>query len=235
MRYIPGMLAGVLAASGLGLALQAQAEPIVWGIQVEQAEYRINEGSDFLAWDLDAIVGKDELKFVLRSEAEYATAADSFETLENQARLQMPVSDFFDAVVGVRFDTPEGADRVHGVLGLHGLTKQWFEVDADLFISDNPSARFEVEYEGLITNRIIVVPSIELDIPFTDDPAIGVGAFGPKLEVGARLSYDLVDRLISPYIGVHYERKFGATADLARASGEDAGSVFFLIGTRFIF
>lgn len=235
MRNISAILAGVLVASGLGLFLQAQAEPVVWGIQVEQAEYRVNEGSDVLAWDLDAIIGKDELKFVWRSEAEYATAADSFETLENQARLQMPVSDFFDAIVGVRFDTPEGPDRVHGVLGLHGLTKQWFAVDADLFLSDNPSARIEVEYEGLITNRIIVVPSIELDIPFTDDPATGVGAFGPRLEVGARLSYDLVDRLLSPYIGVHYERRFGATADLARAGGEDAGSIFFLVGARFIF
>ncbi len=68
------------------------------------------------------------------------------------------------------------------------------------------------------------MPSIELDIPFTDDPAVGNGAFGPTLEVGGRLSYDLVDRLISPYVGVHYERKFGETADLARAGGEDAGA-----------
>lgn len=235
MRKLLKLVTGAFLAPALLIPASASAEAIIWGIQAEQAEYRINEGSDVLAWDFDAIAGTDELKFVFRSEAEYATAENAFETLENQLRLQMPVSDFFDAVIGVRLDTPKGPDRVHGVVGLHGLTKQWFEVDADLFVSDNPSARFEVEYEGLITNRIIVVPSIELDIPFTDDPAIGVGAFGPKLEVGARLSYDLVDRLISPYIGVHYERKFGATADLARASGEDAGSVFFLIGTRFIF
>jgi copper resistance protein B len=235
MSCISRFFAGALFASVGGFSLQAQAEPIVWGVQVEQAEYRIDEGSDVFAWDMDAFVGKDELKFVLRSEAEYATAEDSFETLENQLRLQMPVSDFFDAVVGVRLDTPKGPDRVHGVIGLHGLTKQWFEVDADLFISDNPSVRLEVEYEGLITNRIIFVPAIELDIPFTDDPAVGIGAFGPTLEVGGRLSYDLVDRLISPYVGVHYERKFGATADLARASGEDAGTVFFVIGARFIF
>lgn len=207
----------------------------MWGVQVEQAEYRIGEGSDAFAWDLDAFVGKDELKFVLRSEAEYATAEDSFETMENQFRLQMPVSDFFDAVVGVRLDTPKGPDRIQGVIGLHGLTKQWFEVDADLFISEHPSARFEVEYEALITNRIIFVPSIELDIPFTDDRAIGNGAFAPTLEVGGRLSYDVVDRLISPYVGVHYERRFGATADLARAEGDDAGTLFFVLGARFIF
>lgn len=235
MRKLMGLGVGAFFASAYLFAPVASAESVVWGIQVEQAEYRIDEGSDIFAWDLDAFVGKDELKFVLRSEAEYATGEDSFETLENQFRLQTPVTDFFDAVVGVRLDTPEGPDRIHGVIGLHGLTRQWFEVDADLFISENPSARFEVEYEGLITNRIIFVPSIELDIPFTDDPAVGNGAFGPTLEVGGRLSYDLVDRLISPYVGVHYERKFGETADLARAGGEDAGAVFFVIGARFIF
>lgn len=235
MRTVLKLVAGAVFAPALLLASQASAEAIIWGIQAEQTEYRINEGSDIFAWDFDAMVGTDELKFVLRSEAEYATAEDAFETLENQLRIQTPVSDFFDAVVGVRLDTPEGPNRVHGVLGLHGLTRQWFEVDADLFVSDNPSARFEVEYEGLITNRIIFVPSIELDIPFTDDPVVGNGAFGPTLEVGGRLSYDLVDRLISPYIGVHYERKFGETADLARADGEEAGSVFFVIGARFIF
>ena len=106
------------------------------------------------------------------------------------------------------------------------------EVDADLFLSDYPSLWLEAEYEGLITNRIILVPSIELDIPFRDDLASDVGAFGPKLEVGLRLSYDLIDRAFSPYIGVHYERVFGETADIARGNGEDPGAVFFVAGAR---
>lgn len=235
MRTVLKLLTGAAFAPALLLTSQASAEAIIWGVQVEQAEYRIDEGSDQFAWDFDAQVGKDELKLVWRSEAEYSLGESAFEVLENQLRLQTPISDFFDAVAGVRLDTPEGSDRVSGVIGIHGLTKQWFEIDADLFLSDNPSVRFEAEYEGLITNRIIFVPSIELDIPFTDDPGAGVGAFGPTLEVGGRLSYDLVDRLISPYVGVHYERKFGATADLARADGEESGTMFFVIGARFIF
>ena len=147
----------------------------------------------------------------------------------------MPISPFFDAVGGIRVDTPEGPNRAHAVIGLHGLAQQWFELDADLFLSDHPSFRFEAEYEGLITNRIILTPSIELDLPFTDDPALDQGAWGPKIEVGLRLSYDLVDRAVSPYIGVHYERVFGKTASIARGNGEDTGAVFFVAGTRLIF
>ncbi len=213
----------------------AVAEPLIWGVQAEQLEYRFNDDSSIFAWDFDALVGSDELKFVWRSEAEFDLKEDAFETLENQARLQTPISDFFDGVVGLRVDTPAGPDRVYGVLGIHGLTQQWFEIDADLFLSNHPSFRLEAEYEALITNRIILTPSVEVDLPFTDDEAVGVGAFGPKLEAGVRLSYDLIDRAFAPYIGVHYERVFGETADLAREDGEDAGEFFFVVGLRAMF
>lgn len=231
---IRNMLAGALAPILLSAA-PARAEPVVWGIQAEQLEYRAGEGSDILAWDVDALAGTDELKFLWRSEAELALDEEAFESLENQARLQIPVSDFFDAVAGVRISTPEGPDRVHGVVGLHGLAPQWFEIDADLFLSDEPFFRFEAEYEALLTNRIVLTPVVELELPFTDDRAIGVRAWGPTLELGARLSYDLVDRALSPYIGVHYERVFGETADLARDEGEDVDGLFFVVGARVMF
>lgn len=226
-------IAAALAA--LTLAVPARAEMAFWGIQAEQLEFRIGEDTNVFAWDADAFYGTDELKLVLRSEAEYATEEHAFEKLENLVRLQTPVSDFWDAVAGFRADTPKGADRFSGVIGLHGLAPQWFEVDLDLFVSDKPSLRLEAEYEALITNRIILVPSLEVDLPFTDDHARGTGAFGPKVEVGVRLSYDLIDRAVAPYIGVHYEQKFGETANLANAAGENSGSVFFVVGTRIMF
>ncbi len=145
------------------------------------------------------------------------------------------MTDFFDALAGVRFDTPEGPDRIHGVLGLHGLAQQWFEVDADLFLSEHPAFRFEVEYEGLITNYVTFTPSIELDLPFTEDTSYGEGAFGPILEVGARLSFDLVDRAVSPYIGVNWERLLGSTADLADDDGEDTDTFQIVIGLKLMF
>lgn len=228
------VLAGALAPALIGLS-PALAEEVLWGLAVEQLEYRVGEEANVVAYDFDAYVGTDELKVVWRSEGEFETEEEAFEALENQLRIQVPISPFFDAVAGIRVDTPEGPNRVHTVLGFHGLAQQWFEVDADLFLSDYPSLRLEAEYEGLITNRIILVPSIELDIPFRDDLASDVGAFGPKLEVGLRLSYDLIDRAFSPYIGVHYERVFGETADIARGNGKDPGAVFFVAGARILY
>lgn len=232
------LVRNLLAAASVAVVLpmfQAVAEPLLWGVQVEELEYRVNDDLDIFAWDFDAFVGTDELKFVWRSKAEYELNEEEFETLENQARLQKPISEFFDAVAGLRVDTPAGPNRAYGVLGVHGLAEQWFEIDADLFVSDDPVFRLEAEYEALITNRIILIPRFEIDLPFTDDEEIGAGAFGPKIEVGARLSYDLVDRLISPYIGVHYERVYGESADIARSEGEDTDEVFFVVGTRIMF
>lgn len=229
------LFAAATAALTLG-ATAALAEPITWGFQAEQLEFRAGENENVGAWDVDAFAGTDELRIVLRSEAEYGFEEEKFETLENQFRLQTPISPFFDAVGGVRVDTPDdGPTRVYGVLGLHGLAPQWFEVDADLFVSDKPAFRAEVEYEALITNRLILTPSVEIDLPLVDDEQIGAGAFGPKLELGARLSYDVVDRLISPYVGVHYERTFGESARLARADDKNVEQIFGVIGVKVMY
>ena len=230
-------LAGAFA-SAFTFGVAHAAEPVssvFYGFQAEQAEVRFNDGTEILAWDFDAIVGTDELKFVWRSEAEYDLREDEFETLENQFRIAVPISPFFDAIAGVRLETPEGNDRVDGVIGFHGLAQQWVEVDADLFISDEPSIRLEAEYEGLITQRITFTPSIEIEIPLTDDRSRDFGDFAPIIEVGARLSYDLIDRAVSPYIGVHYELATGESGRLAQAGGGKKDEFFVVAGARLMF
>lgn len=231
------LAAAVLAALALPAAAQEKAPLVFWGFQGEQFEYRASADDDVLAWDFDAFVGTDDLRFLWRSEAEYLPGPDAFEALENQARLETPVSTFFNVAAGVRLDTPEGEERAYGVVGLHGLAPQWFEVDADLFVSEDgdPSLRFDAEYEGLITNRLILRPALEVNLPFTDDEEAGVGAGAPTIEVGLRLSYDLIDRTLAPYVGIHYERAFGETADLIRDEGEDAGQLFGVVGVRLLF
>ncbi|SES89158.1 copper resistance protein B [Oceanicella actignis] len=230
------MMRHAMAALALALsAAPAFAEPLVWGVRFDRLERRVKDGSDLLAWSLDASVGSDELEFVWRSEAEYDLKADAFERLRNQARLQVPISAFFDAAAGVMISTPRGPDRAYGVLGVQGLAPQWFEVNAELFASDRPFARFEAEYEGLLTNRLTLEPALELELPLADDESVGFGAWGPRLEIGARLRYDLVDRLFSPHVGLHYERVFGRTADLRAEDGEARDALFFVIGARLMF
>ena len=108
----------------------------------------------------DAFVGSDIWKPRWVNEAEYEFDHDAFEALENQIAVQRLLSDYFDVKAGFRFDTLRGANRTYVVIGLHGLAPQWLEVDADVFVSENgdASARLDLDYELLVTNRWILVP-----------------------------------------------------------------------------
>ncbi|SFI25554.1 copper resistance protein B [Albimonas pacifica] len=227
-------LSAAVPAALIALAGPAAAEPLAWNFNAEQFEFRTGD-EDLLAWSADFTAGYDDLKVLIRSEAEYGLEESAFEKLETQARLATPIADFWDATAGIMVSTPEGPDRVYGVVGFHGLAPQWFEVDADAYLSDKPFLRAEVDYEALITNRVILTPSIEATLPLVDDAGIDRGGFAPIVEVGARLSYDLVDRLVSPYVGVHYERAFGESGDRRRASGGARDALFFVAGTKILF
>ena len=230
-------LAAAIVASFTLPIISAQAEPLIYGLQVEQFEYRfLEDETEVLAWDGDFIVGTDELKFVLRSEGEFKTDGDVMETMETQARLQVPISTFFDAVAGIRVDTPEGPDQVHGVIGVKGLAPQWFEVDAALFVSDHAdvTARFEAEYDLLITQRLILQPLFELELAAQDIDERDIGAGLTGIELGLRLRYEFV-REVAPYIGIAYERQLFRTADIARGAGHDVDSLAFVAGLRLFF
>lgn len=64
-----------------------------------------------------------------------------------------------------------------------------------------------------------------------DAPELGIGAGLSNAEVGLRLRYE-IRREFAPYVGVHYERRFGDTADFARAAGEDRDNLRVVAGLR---
>tara|TARA_R110000787_G_scaffold16622_2_gene50228 strand:+ start:12428 stop:13156 length:729 start_codon:yes stop_codon:yes gene_type:complete len=217
----------------------AQSKGLVYyGLQMEELEYRAgDEGEKLLVWDGDAFIGTDELKLRWLGSGEQDLGEGKLGKLENRLVLQTPVSDFFDIKGGLRYDSPDGPNRVYGVVGLAGLAKQWFEIDADLYVSEkgDASARLDAEYEVLLTNWLILTPSATFGIAATDDREAGVGAGLSDIEVGLRLSYDVVDRMISPYVGIVYERKFGKTAGFARDEDEAVDSTFAVVGLRLQF
>lgn len=231
-----GALFTTLAMSGAATA--QELDMVFYGAALEQFEYRQGDENETLAtWDGDAFIGTDDLKIRWISEGGYDTDNSLFETLENQIVGQIPVSGFFDAKAGIRLDTPDGADRWYGVAGITGLAPQWIEVDANVFVSEkgDASVRLEAEYELLLTNHWILTPSAEIDLAFSEDREIHVGSGISTSEIGVRLSYDAIDRLFSPYIGIVQEQAYGNTEDLKRGDGEDTGVWFLTVGARMVF
>ena len=88
----------------------ARKQPLTtWGVQFEEFEYRYSDDDEELGvWNADAFYGTDDFKVRLLTTGEYEIEEQAYETLENQLVGQIPISKFFDAKAGVRFDTPEG-------------------------------------------------------------------------------------------------------------------------------
>ncbi|PAV26431.1 copper resistance protein CopB [Tamilnaduibacter salinus] len=209
-----------------------------WGVQFEEFEYRYSDADEELGvWNGDLFYGTDEFKARWLTTGEYAINEQAYETLENQFVAQTPISRFFDAKAGIRIDTPEGPDRTYTVLGIAGLAPQWFEIDGSLYISDegDASAAIDAEYELLLTNYWILAATLDSTVAFSEDRAIGIGSGLVSTETGLRVSYDLIDRAVSPYVGVVHEREYGNTADLTEAAGGDPEDWLGVVGLRMVF
>ncbi len=230
-----GLAASVAAFSPGGANAAGMDDDIYWHVQADQAEYRIGDGADVLAWQGNAWIGNDDHRLAFKTEGENPIGK-RLEKAEFQFLYRKPISDFFDVNAGIRHDLRPDPDRTYGVIGIQGLAKQFVETDANLFVSEtgDVSARFEAEVDWLITQRLVLQPLVEVDMAFSEDRRIHSGAGINTVEAGLRLKYE-IRREFAPYIGLHYERKFGATANFARDEGEDTDALRFVAGVSFWF
>ena len=109
--------------------------------------------------------------------------------------------------------------------------RQLARVDAAVYVGEQgrTAARFSGEYDMLITQRLVLQPEVEVRAYGKNDPENGIGSGLSNVEVGLRLRYE-IRREIAPYVGLHWERKFGQTADLARERGVDASELAIVVG-----
>ncbi|MEQ7780284.1 copper resistance protein B [Xanthomonas hortorum] len=187
-----------------------------------------------LAWEGQGWIGTDRNRLWLRSEGERAdgrTEAADLEVLYGRS-----IATWWDLVAGIRHDFKPGDSQSFVAIGVQGLAPQKFEVEATAYVGERgqTAARFEAEYELLLTNRLILQPLVEVNLFGKDDPARGIGSGLSTAEAGLRLRYEFT-RQFAPYIGVVYERAFGGTADLRRAEGEDINDTRVVAGFRIWF
>lgn len=209
---------------------------VTYYLLADRLEYQTNDGDPLLLFDGQAWWGGDRNRLTVKPELEYDFNAGRFDEAELQALWTRPIARYFDVQAGVRHDFVAGSDRTFGVIGVQGLAPYWFEVDGALFVSGDGdvSARFEAEYELLLTQRLILQPRTELNFAVQSVPEVGVGSGLSTAEIGARLRYE-IKRQFAPYVGVSWTRSVGETADLVRADGEIPGAVSFVAGLRLWF
>jgi len=201
-------------------------------VLADRFEARVGDGDGRLAWDLQGWYGGDVQKLWWKSEGA-ADAGSNPEDAELQLLYSRAVTPYFDFQAGVRHDLEPSPRRSYAVLGVKGLLPHVFDIDAAAFVSDDGdvTGRFEAEYDLRIRQRLVLQPRVELDFSAQSIPELGIGAGLGSIEGGLRLRYE-IKRELAPYIGLGWERKTGATADLARAAGDDPRSLKLLVGVR---
>ena len=178
-----------------------------------------------------AWIGGDINRLWLRTEVESDDGA--IENAGIDALWGHSVSRWWDVVGGARMDFRPGDPQAWAAVGIQGLAPYWFDVEATGYLGagGRTRARFEVEYELLLTNRLILQPRAKIELYGKRDPERGIGAGLSSIEGGLRLRYE-IRRELAPYVGLTWDRKLFGTADLAREAHEDVSKARLSFGVR---
>ncbi len=199
----------------------------------DQLEWQAG-GASGVTWDNKSWIGRDRDRIWFRTEG--ATADGRVGNAEAHVLYGRAIARWWDLVAGVRQDFRPGPGQTWAAVGVQGLAPQWFEVEATGYIGESgqTAARVEVEYELLLTNRLVLQPLVELDLYGKTNQERGIGAGLSTTAAGFRLRFEL-RRELAPYVGVTWNRKYGKTADLAEAAGDETSGARFVTGLRLWF
>ena len=200
---------------------------------INQLEWQGGDGNA-QSWDIKGWVGGDIDRLWLRSEGE--RSAGRTESAEAQALWGHAIGPWWDVVGGVRQDFKPGDSQTWAAFGLQGMALYNFEAEATLFVgeSGHTAARLEGDYDILLTNRLILQPTAELNFYAQNDPQRGIGSGLAESELGLRLRYE-IRREFAPYVGVSWNRAYGQTAQYARDEDEDINQLRWVVGVRLWF
>lgn len=204
-----------------------------WAVLGDRVEY--DEDTEAGVYDVQAWYGTTYNRLTAKLEGDVADGR--LEESQSELFWSRAFSGYFDTQVGVRFDQyDEGENREWLALGVQGLAPYWFEVDLTAYIGDQgrTALSLEAEYDLLLSQRLILQPRTEINAYGKRDTANGIGDGLSDIALGMRLRYEF-SRQFAPYVGVEWSRKFGDTADFARAADASVRDTAYVLGVRFWF
>jgi copper resistance protein B len=124
---------------------------VFYHLMLNQLEGRFGATSSF-RWSGEAWLGTDEHRLWLRSEG---TLADGKLGPDGQQELlyARPISTYFNAMVGGRYDLDSAPGRGWGAIGIEGLAPLFFRVAATGYVGGDGrlAAKLEGSYDLLLT------------------------------------------------------------------------------------
>ena len=202
----------IIALTSSAFAGMGSANPLRSTLMVENLEYQFND-EEAIIWDAYAYVGYDLNKIYIYSEGE---RTDEEIESENQLVYSRAISPYWDVQLGVAYDKNDKSDQVWGVIGLSGLAPYFFETRGVVLVGEdgNIGVRFASEYEALITQKLVLSPSMELSAYTKDDIEMEIGSGFSNLTLGVNLRYEFL-REFAPYVGLEWSKNFGNTDEFS--------------------
>jgi len=224
------ILLSLIAIIGLVQPAHADAEddPLVTMFLMDKFEVLDND-ENTRVWEGSFWIGYDINKLYVYSAGE--ATSNGLESSQNELVYSRAIASFWDAQIGLVYDKNEDASKTWGEVAISGLAPYYFETRAALLANGdgNVGLRLDAEYEALLTQKLILTPSLEADFYTKDDPKMNLGSGLSSIEGGLRLRYELV-REFAPYIGVTWDKTFGNTENF-----NPVDETNLLIGIRFWF
>jgi copper resistance protein B len=197
------------------------------GFFVDKLEYRTK--NEDLKFHIYSFYGGDYHKLWVDVEGEKGLKNSKWLLKRADLLFGKAVSSFWDLRAGVGYAGSNEGGRSKLVLGVKGLAPYWFEVDANLNLTNKGElyGKLEAEYELLLTQRLILQPSFEVLASTKKIEPLEVGSGLSKTELALRLRYE-IKREFAPYVGISWERHFGQTKEMV---GE-RDLINFLVGLK---
>lgn len=197
----------------------------------DQLEWQHRAAGGTLNWNGNGWIGGDLDRLWLRTEG--SRVGSRLEDAEVQALWGHSITPWWDLVAGVRHDFRPSAAQTWLAFGIQGLALYNFESEVTAFVGQRGQASLRVEgrYDLLITNRLILQPSLEANLFAKNDAARGQGAGLGDTSLGLRLRYE-VDRQFAPYLGISWDRSYGNSARMVVREGGRRSDLSVLAGVR---
>jgi copper resistance protein B len=179
-------------------------------LRIDQLEAFHDHAGSGRQWDAAVGYGNNRDRIWLRTEGAHRRGGPVEADVE--ALWQHAVAAFWDTRLGLRTDTGAGPHRQWLAFGLQGLAPYGLELEATGYVgpAGRTAARLRVDYELLLTQRLVLQPELKLDAYGRADPARGLGSGLSETSLGLRLRYE-VRREVAPYVGWEWARRFGDT------------------------
>jgi len=202
----------------------------------------LEEGEENVAeWEIDTWFGRDLYKFWIKTEGEYVSHDGESEVEQAQIELvySQAFSAYWDWQLGLRHDPkPEVNNNQRNwlVLGAIGIAPGFWEIDANLYASDDDDVQIniEVEKELMLTQKWVLTPEFDITLNGKTNEDFGEGSGLSEIEASIRIGYE-PSKKFQPFIGLSFLQTFGTTKNLKEAEGEDSDNFSLIAGIHFWF